>query len=71
MSAQHTGHALTRKDQWLRIRQEPEQQHTNGNNSNRLSNTRLSNTRTSNIRISNIRISNISSVRVARKFDNT
>ncbi|GFO04834.1 hypothetical protein PoB_003133900 [Plakobranchus ocellatus] len=39
MSAQHTGHALTRKDQWLRIRQEPEQQHTNGNNSNRLSNT--------------------------------
>ncbi|GFO45652.1 cathepsin d [Plakobranchus ocellatus] len=58
MSAQHTGHALTRKDQWLRIRQEPEQQHTNSNNSNR-----LSNTRTSNIRISNIRISNISSYR--------
>ncbi|GFN74252.1 hypothetical protein PoB_000075800 [Plakobranchus ocellatus] len=32
MSAQHTGHALTRKDQWLRIRQELEQQHANGNN---------------------------------------
>ncbi|GFO34820.1 hypothetical protein PoB_006132500 [Plakobranchus ocellatus] len=66
MSAQHTGHTLTRKDQWLRIRQKPEQQHTNGNNSNR-----FSNTRTSNVRISNIRISNISSVRAARKFDNT
>ncbi|GFO04533.1 hypothetical protein PoB_003103800 [Plakobranchus ocellatus] len=66
MSAQHTGHALARKDQWLRIRQEPEQHHTNGNNSNR-----LGNTRTSNIRISNIRTSNIGSVRAARKFDNT
>ncbi|GFN96915.1 hypothetical protein PoB_002342100 [Plakobranchus ocellatus] len=32
MSAEHTGHALTRKDQWLRIRQKPEQQHMNGNN---------------------------------------
>ncbi|GFN88193.1 complement c1r subcomponent [Plakobranchus ocellatus] len=52
MSAPHTGHALTRKDQWLRIRQE--QQHTNGNNSNRLSNTRTSNIRTSSIRIRNI-----------------
>ncbi|GFO09065.1 vascular cell adhesion protein 1 [Plakobranchus ocellatus] len=55
MSAQHTGHALTRKDQWLRIRQEPEQQHTNGNSN------RLSSIRTSKFRISNIRISNISS----------
>ncbi|GFN90176.1 hypothetical protein PoB_001668200, partial [Plakobranchus ocellatus] len=57
MPAQHTGHALTRKDQWLRIHQEPEQQHTNGRNSKRLSNTTISN-----IRISKIRISNIGSV---------
>ncbi|GFO19353.1 hypothetical protein PoB_004585800 [Plakobranchus ocellatus] len=54
MSAQHTGHALTRKDPWLRIRQEPGRQHTNGRNSNRLSNTRISNIRISNITISNI-----------------
>ncbi|GFN76901.1 cytochrome p450 2f2 [Plakobranchus ocellatus] len=39
MSAQHTGHALTRKDQWLRIRLELEQQHTDGNN--RISSNRL------------------------------